>query len=288
MQTGPMWLLRSSSAKKINKPFDHKGPIHSVSPSASLFLSFFLPFPPPLIPASFSLVLPVFFLIAFPSCGSLPFLFYLSILSSSASSSFGVKDSGAAERPASSDQPGARHTDRHSDTDKGLLIPQTQSWCRAEEHNMENVFITPSLVQKHGEGTLERTFPPPATSPLSRTRRLPCPGSTTERVCECFLMHTDGAGVKIGRPFPLQFCCCERVLLSLSGCGSITICPLRPIFHFQNTPDFLREKTLTWEKQTEAWGRPPGRALTHTHKQNKIMSHCKPLMLGLILISSLF
>lgn len=35
-----MWLLRSSSAKKINKPFDHKGPIHSVSPSASLFLSF--------------------------------------------------------------------------------------------------------------------------------------------------------------------------------------------------------------------------------------------------------
>lgn len=80
---------------------------------------------------------------------------------------------------------------------------------------MENVFITPSLVQKHGEGTLERTFPPPATSPLSRTRRLPRPGSTTEHVCECFLMHTDGAGVKMGRPFPLQFCCCERVLLSL-------------------------------------------------------------------------
>lgn len=81
MQTGPMWLLRSSSAKKINKPFDHKGPIHSLSPSASLFLSLSLslsPLPPPLIHGSFSSALLCFFKFFYCCPSSHSFFIFLS------------------------------------------------------------------------------------------------------------------------------------------------------------------------------------------------------------------
>lgn len=94
--------------------------------------------------------------------------FYLSILSPSVSSCFDWKTR-AAERQTSSDQLGGRvgrggghrqtggQTDRN--TDKGPLIPQTWSWCRAEEHSTENVFIPPSLAQKHERGLKRKLFP---------------------------------------------------------------------------------------------------------------------------------
>lgn len=175
VQTGPMWLLRSSSAKKINKPFDHKGPIHSLPhPSASLFLSLSLPLSPSpsTYPWSFFssalLFRPLFFFFSSfktSPCVSLPsvfiFLSYLQVCPPALTE----RQEQQRDRHHPTSREGGGGTDRRTDgqtdrhTDKGPLIPQTRSWCRAEEHNTENVFIPPSLAQKHERGLKRKLFP---------------------------------------------------------------------------------------------------------------------------------
>lgn len=85
--------------------------------------------------------------------------------------------------------------DRQTDTEKHRQGPPYStnilSWCRAEEHDMENV--TPSLVfkKKKKKQGLRETFPSKHFL-LSRTCSLLHFYSSTGCAWQCFLMHADG------------------------------------------------------------------------------------------------
>lgn len=217
-----MWLLKSSSAKKINKPFDHKGPIQSLSLSLphSFFLSLPLsPSPPLLILGSspqlyspdlyFSILLlkplHLCFFPPFPTLFSFYLLFsppYLIYTSKTGRSCFDWKTRAAKRRIAKERQTDRHHltshrADRQTDrnTDKGLLIQQTYGHGAEQSNTTWKMYSSLHLKHKTRTGT-EANFPlRPLRHFLSCTYKLPHFHSTTAMcVCEsvCFLMHTDG------------------------------------------------------------------------------------------------
>ncbi len=247
-----MWLLKSSSAKKINKPFDHKGPIHSLSLSASLFLSFSPPHPPPtLILGSFSSTLlswPLFF-IHFPSFKTSPrvalpsifnfllYLIYTSIIL------LWLNDKSIRETDLH------RETDRHHLTSQGA-DRQTETQTRASLFHKHTVMLQ-SRGTRHGkclhrsifstkhEQGLRRKVSPPATQTFSAVTNIHwLPHSDSTTVCVSVFSYAYRWGwCEKASPITVLL---SRVSAAHSGCGSVTICPLRPVFHFKNTPDFLR------------------------------------------------
>lgn len=115
--------------------------------------------------------------------------------------------------------------DRQTDTEKHRQGPPYStnilSWCRAEEHDMENV--TPSLVfkkKKKKTGT-QRNFPLQTFSAV--TNMLAASFLLLYWVClAVFSYACRWAGVK--RPLPLQFCCWECVLITLG----VALLPFAP------------------------------------------------------------
>lgn len=157
-----MWLLRNLSAKKINKPFDHKGPIHSLGPQAH---SFFLP------PSTF----------ARPSLSavcSFPILDRLSCLKTSASESNRTSHDWMSQWMDS-------RADRPVHKDFFISLER--------EHDVENFLITPQNLIR------DFTKPPPPPAPpikTSVTHRVAASFPTSDHLCECFLMRATVAGVK--------------------------------------------------------------------------------------------
>lgn len=121
------------------------------------------------------------------------------------------REARAAERQTSIKKRQTHHltsqgADRQTDTEKHRQGPPYStnilSWCRAEEHDMENV--TPSLVLKKKKTGTRRNFPLQTFSAV--TNMLAASFLLLYWVClAVFSYACRWAGVK--RPLPLQFCC---------------------------------------------------------------------------------
>lgn len=195
-------LLRNLSAKKINKPFDHKGPIHSLTLWLTLSFCLSLIPPPPSPSPQRSL-----------SQSALLDPDHLTYLKTYASE--------RKEQQTWLEEPGDGQMDGQAGrpTYKDFFI----SWGR--EHNMENFLITPQYLISD----FSTESPPVLKSTV--THMLEALFSTNKHVCKCVLTHASVARMKRpSSPITLLLWPCA----AFSGCGSITICPLRPIFHFQH------------------------------------------------------
>lgn len=128
--------------------------------------------------------------------------------------------------------------DRQTDTEKHRQGPPYStnilSWCRAEEHDMENV--TPSLVFKKKKNRDSEKLSPPNIFCCHEHARCFIFTPLLGVLGSVFLCMQMGRCQKAS-PFTVLLL---RVRADHSGCGSATICPLRPVFHFQNKLDFLR------------------------------------------------
>lgn len=224
-----VWLLRNLSAKKINKPFDHKGPIHSLT--LRLTLSFSLPHPPsPHSTSPWSFLLgrlyrSLLFLDPFLDPYRLSFLLLKEKKEQQVTTWWarGQRDG----RP--SGQAGAQ----------GLLyFTGTGTWHGKFPHHSTEL----DQGLQHNPPPIKIFCHAHASCLISNKRAFV---RVFSYACECSWCEK---AIPSHYPSVLTVCC------SLSGCGSITICPLRPIFHFQNTADFLREKQAWTEtSRQQAW-----------------------------------
>lgn len=180
-----MWLLKSSSAKKINKSFNHKGPIHSLS-LCSVFLSLS---PSPLY---LSLVVllsspDLYFFINVPALKTSSLninLFFLLSTHPRPSFWFDRKTRAAVRQTDRHHLTSRGHTDRQKHKQGPPYSTNIQSWSRAGEHDMENVFITPSAAQNTNR-VAGKLFPAATQTLCAVTNTLAAPFTVLQCVFLC-------------------------------------------------------------------------------------------------------
>lgn len=191
VQTGPMRLLRSSSAKKINKSFDHKGPFHSLT----LFLSFSPSLPLPLYVSLVSPPLTSIF--SYFKNLSMCFFSQYSTKPSIFLSSRDCASSPTGRRTHSSDQPGA---DRQTETQtRASLFHKHGAVVRSRGTRHGKCLHHSVCSTKHERGG-NAALRPLKHFLLSRIHKLPLLLSAT-----VFSYAYVGPGVK--GPLPSQLCC---------------------------------------------------------------------------------
>lgn len=173
-----VWLLRNLSAKKINKPFDHKGPIHSLT--LRLTLSFCLSFTPP-PPRRPNLLLGRF-------CSAILMAVCAFFRPSPSIWSRNVCFWKKKDNKSWLDEPGG-----HSGTDGQAVQCCTRTSLFHGDGNM--TWKISSSLHRTWSRTSAQSPPPPQLK-SSVTHMLAASFPTSEHLCECFLMHASVAGVK--------------------------------------------------------------------------------------------
>lgn len=173
-----------------------------------------------------------------------PLSTFFSILSTHLSSCFDWKTR-AAERQTSEERqtdiiwPARGQTDRQTETQTRASLFHKHTVMLQSRGTRHGKCLHHSIFSTKHEQGLRRKLSPPATQTFSAvTDTLAASFRLYDCVCESVFSYAYRWGwCEKASPITVLL---SRVSAAHSGCGSVTICPLRPVFHFKNTPDFLR------------------------------------------------